>query len=141
MDLTAVCEWQYGPGSYAVQTGDTFWTYACYQRGSEVTSAAAVTTASPIKVDYSNARNLPIGGQASVITGSGSPLPVYRDHDANQLRFAQLRPGTIVAVLAGPIYSDGYIWWQIRAPTGISGWVIAFDGQSERLRSLSNHAP
>jgi len=86
-------------------------------------------------------RRASVGSYQSVVTGSGSPLPVYRDHDANQLRFAQLRPGTIVAVLAGPIYSDGYIWWQIRAPTGISGWVIAFDGQSEMLRSLSNHAP
>ena len=133
LDLSAVCEWQYGAGSYVVQTGKTFRTYACYRRGGSGVSGEPVPTTTPVKVDYANARNLPIGSQAMVVTSSGRPLPVYREPGNNQSRFGQLPPGAIVDILAGPVYADGSIWWQVQAPDDIQGWAIAFGDLTETL--------
>lgn len=141
LNLSAVCEWQYGAGSYAVQTGNSFLTYACYRRGEAGTSGDLGTPEAPVKVDYVNARNLPVGGQAMVVTSSGRPLPVYREPGATQSRFAQLPPGTTVEILAGPIYADGSVWWQIRGPNDIQGWAIAFGGSTETLVGLRTNSP
>lgn len=133
LDLTAVCDWQYGPGSYAVQLGNSFRTYACYRRDGPGSSDDSVARQTPTKVDYGNARNLPVGGRAMVITSSGRPLPVYRGPALDESRFTQLPPGSIVDVLAGPVYADGAVWWEIQAPGDIQGWAIAFGDFTETL--------
>lgn len=48
---------------------------------------------------------------------------------ANQIVFS-LAPGTAVEVIGGPVEADGFVWWQVRGPTG-EGWCA---GQFLELR-------
>jgi hypothetical protein len=47
----------------------------------------------------------------------------------NQIVFS-LAPGTAVEVIGGPANADGFVWWQVRGPTG-EGWCA---GQYLELR-------
>jgi hypothetical protein len=126
IDLTLVCEWQYGEGSYAVQTGNTFRTYACFRQKDATSSQTTIAAPTPIKVDYSSIRDFVIGRQAIVDTASGQPLPAYRESSLDSSRFAQFPPGIVVELVTGPVFDDGTIWWEVGTPNGVQGWVTAF---------------
>jgi hypothetical protein len=130
LDLTLVCEWQYGSGSYAVQTGNTYRTYTCFRQ--ESTSSAQTTISAPtlVKVDYTSVRDFVAGERAMVTTASGRPLPTYREPNLDSAQFAQYPPGVGVELVAGPVFDDGNIWWEVSALNGVQGWVTAFmDGE------------
>lgn len=37
---------------------------------------------------------------------------------------ARVENGTRVVVLDGPVVQDGFTWWEVRLPTGDTGWVV-----------------
>lgn len=37
---------------------------------------------------------------------------------------AALQPGQQVEILEGPVCMDQFIWWRVRAVSGVEGWVI-----------------
>lgn len=82
-------------------------------------SGAGVPTAAP-SAGPPNA--LAPGRTAYVLAESGGLNVRGRPGTAadNPILFS-LAPGTSVEVVGGPVESDGFIWWQVRGPTG-EGW-------------------
>jgi hypothetical protein len=42
-----------------------------------------------------------------------------------------------VLLLEGPRSAGGFVWWRIRIPSGVEGWVVeSVDDNGTRLRTL-----
>lgn len=66
---------------------------------------------------------LTIGGQALVfVTDQGLSLRSGPGINFERLEYMPFM--TVVDIIGGPQTGDGYIWWQVRSPTGNEGWAV-----------------
>jgi len=64
------------------------------------------------------------GGRAAVHTTEGDQLRVRSGPGTTYQVAFQLRDGTPVTVLEGPVAGNGYNWWRIQTSDGRTGWAI-----------------
>ncbi len=76
-----------------------------------------------------------VGGQARV-TEEVDVLNVRASASTNADKLAELQPLTVVSVIGGPQYAQGYTWWQISMGS-ISGWVASGTGNQVWLEPFS----
>lgn len=67
---------------------------------------------------------LTVGGVAIVQTTEGDMLNIRSGPGTSFSRIAQVAPGARVTLLEGPRSGDGFVWWRIRLPEGLEGWVV-----------------
>ncbi len=65
------------------------------------------------------------GSKAMVAETGRSGLNLRSDAGTSFPRVGSVPEGFIVEVLAGPKYADGYVWYQVKDETGITGWAAA----------------
>jgi hypothetical protein len=84
----------------------------------------AVPTATPVLTP--TVTPVPVlakGGKAVVKGTEAAKLKVRVGAGLNQETLLFVEDGTILALLDGPQASDGYNWWQVQTPDGLTGWV------------------
>jgi uncharacterized protein YgiM (DUF1202 family) len=65
-------------------------------------------------------------GATVVVSGAGTLGLNLREQPTTYAKIVtNAKEGTVLTVLAGPKESDGYTWWQVRAPDGKEGWGAA----------------
>lgn len=70
-----------------------------------------------------------IVGEEAIITTGGDTLNMRNGAGTNFALITQLEENTRVTLLAPPIASGGYVWWNVRTADGTEGFVIdRFDG-------------
>lgn len=69
---------------------------------------------------------LRVGGTATVRTTEGDSLNLRSDAGTVYAIREKLERGTLVHLLDGPRNADGFVWWKVRAPSGIEGWVVEY---------------
>ncbi|MBP8972572.1 MAG: hypothetical protein KBH93_01745 [Anaerolineae bacterium] len=76
------------------------------------------------------------GDEARVQTSEGDPLNLRAEPGGEVL--LSLVNGSRVRVSGGPRVQEGYRWWRVQTPNGVSGWVVEAvrDGQGNLLRTL-----
>ncbi len=76
------------------------------------------------------------GDEARVQTTEGDPLNLRAVPGGEVL--LSLVNGSRVRVTGGPRVQEGYRWWRVQTPNGVSGWVVEAvrDGQGNLLRTL-----
>ncbi len=76
------------------------------------------------------------GDEARVQTTEGDPLNLRAVPGGEVL--VSLVNGSRVRVTGGPRVQEGYRWWRVQTPNGISGWAVEAvrDGQGNLLRTL-----
>lgn len=76
------------------------------------------------------------GDEARVQTTEGDPLNLRAVPGGEVL--LSLVSGSRVRVTGGPRVQEGFRWWRVQTPNGISGWVVEAvrDGQGDLLRTL-----
>jgi hypothetical protein len=80
---------------------------------------------------------LTIGQYATVNTTAGDQLNVRSGPGMTFAIVAKVRAGTAVLLLEGPRSAGGFVWWRIRIPSGVEGWVVeSVDDNGTRLRTL-----
>ena len=63
------------------------------------------------------------GGKA-VVKGTGAAkLKLRVGPGLKQETLLFIADGTVLSLLAGPQAGDGYNWWQVQTPDGLTGWV------------------
>ncbi len=77
-----------------------------------------------------------VGGQARVTTAVEF-LNVRSNPTTNATKLNELPPLTIVNVVGGPQYAQGYTWWQISIGT-LTGWVAAGTGNQVWLEPFNS---
>ncbi len=108
-------EYAFGSGSPAFSPGGSF----------QVAPAVrtAITSGGP-----SVARGVPnlvVGGQAVVTVKTGDGLNLREGPSRSNRLIKVLKTGTIVMILAGPQFVEGFRWWQIRdEEDGTIGWAV-----------------
>jgi hypothetical protein len=65
---------------------------------------------------------LAIEGQAVIINLNGAPLRARQNPGLTPI-VARIAEGTTVTLREGPLEADGYTWWRVEAPSGVTGWV------------------
>ncbi len=70
-------------------------------------------------------RALAVGGSAIVRTTGDNALLLRANAGQSAAVLTRLSSGTRVIIIGGPIIIEAETWWQIRAPSGIEGWVIS----------------
>jgi Bacterial SH3 domain len=80
----------------------------------------------PIQDDALPTR-LAIGDRAQITPGVGNNL--RSNPSANARWIATLQAGTIFTIVDGPVYAEGFIWYQINHQ-GMTGWTVETDGVS-----------
>jgi len=45
--------------------------------------------------------------------------------------------GAVITIIGGPQVDGDYVWWQIRTPEGIEGWIVEADGDYQNIMPLS----
>lgn len=76
-----------------------------------------------------------VGGQARVTT-QVEVLNVRNNPSTSATKLNELPPLTIVSVVGGPQYAQGYTWWQISIGT-LTGWVAAGTGNQVWLEPFT----
>jgi len=74
---------------------------------------------------------LVVGGQGRVLGSPGDPPNRVRSEPVKaENTIAQLQPGTIFQVVAGPVCADGLVFWQVASDSipGNTGWTAEGDG-------------
>jgi len=80
-----------------------------------------------------------IGAQARVTT-DGDGLNLRNSATVNATKLTQLATGTIASILDGPLYIDGFTWWQVNA-NGVIGWVAQGDATEVWLEVYTGSLP
>lgn len=81
----------------------------------------SVTTATPFGSTNSL---ITVDSVAVINTTSGDRLNMRSSPGLNGEIIARVDSGARVVILNGPIAADGFTWWEIRLPTGQTGWVV-----------------
>jgi len=74
-----------------------------------------------------------VGVSAQVQTTDNDVLNLRSGPGTSFSRLGTIPNGTIVTLIEGPKDADGLIWWRIRLPTGVEGWVVA---QADGINTL-----
>lgn len=67
---------------------------------------------------------LVVNGMAIITTTEGDRLNMRENPGLTGAIVARVDDGTQVVLLEGPVSLDGFVWWRIRLPTGLAGWVV-----------------
>lgn len=97
-------------------------------------TATLVPTATPVPTAVPTATTVPTptttpvpvlapGGKAVVKGTQAAKLKVRVGAGLNQDTLLFVEDGTVLTLLDGPQASDGYNWWQVQTPDGVTGWV------------------
>jgi len=65
-----------------------------------------------------------INGVAIVNTTEGDRLNLRREASLSSPVIARVERGTRVTLVEGPRAGDGFVWWRVRLPTALEGWVV-----------------
>jgi hypothetical protein len=65
-----------------------------------------------------------VNGMAIITTTEGDRLNMRENPGLTGAILARVDDGTQVVLLEGPVSLDGFVWWRIRLPTGLAGWVV-----------------
>ena len=63
------------------------------------------------------------GGKAVVKGTEAAKLKLRVGAGLNHEVLLYIEDGTMLSLLDGPQASDGYKWWQVQTPDGLTGWV------------------
>ena len=89
-------------------------------------------------VTIATSNTLQTGESATVNTTNGDVLLVRLGPGAGYSVATRLTQGTRVALLEGPQEQEGVMWWRIRTPSGVEGWVAAM---ADGIRNLLPASP
>lgn len=67
-------------------------------------------------------------GDTIRITQAGDRMNLRTDTSTYSELIRALLAGDTMTVIGGPVYSEYYIWWQLRLPTGETGWAVDVPG-------------
>lgn len=67
---------------------------------------------------------LTVNAVAFINTTEGDRLNMRNAPSLSAEIIARLEHGTRVTILQGPQSADGFIWWRVRIPGGLEGWVV-----------------
>jgi hypothetical protein len=95
--------------------------------------APGIADSSPVTAPQPDETVLRIGGQATIRTTAGDDLNMRSGAGTGFNVVTQVRPGTVVTLLDGPVDSNNYTWWRVRTPSGQEGWVVDFADNEETL--------
>lgn len=110
-------------------------------RAAQTATAVIPSTTPPVATPITTS-GLAIGMQAEVRasneTGTYQNLRtgVTRNHPVIQ----QVPVGTIVTIIDGPVASEDRIWWKVRAPDGVEGWMIESSSSRQTLLPVERAA-
>jgi hypothetical protein len=76
---------------------------------------------------------LVMNGVAIITTTEGDRLNMRENPGLTGSIIARVDDGTQVVLLEGPVPMDGFVWWRIRLPTGLTGWVVE---SADNVRTL-----
>ncbi|MBI1278398.1 MAG: SH3 domain-containing protein [Anaerolineaceae bacterium] len=68
--------------------------------------------------------SIAVGMQVRVQTTDNDVLNIRSGPGRSFARLGTIGNGTIVIVLEGPQNADGLIWWRVRTPAAVEGWVV-----------------
>lgn len=96
--------------------------------GGSTPSAAATPTAVPPPPSPSPTPpgDIFVGEQARVVARTG--INIRSEPSTAAPRAGMFPAGALVVVQDGPVYADGYIWWQVNDQYGKAGWAAGGDG-------------
>jgi hypothetical protein len=72
---------------------------------------------------------LRVGNRASVSLDPPFPNNVREQADKTSKFLFTIQPGDLMDIIGGPGCSGGWVWWQIRAVSGKTGWTSEGDGK------------
>lgn len=72
----------------------------------------------------------------AIVTREGEPLTIYEGTCTESHVLMQLRSGSRVTVLDGPVAAEGYAWWRVRR-SDVTGWAIEGTDSEIWLHSIS----
>jgi hypothetical protein len=78
---------------------------------------------------YTYLSRLSVGSWAAVTLYPNLPNRVRSQANTSSIVLGFIQPGEVVWVLAGPKCSGGWVWWNIRASSGLQGWTSEGDAQ------------
>jgi len=80
----------------------------------------------PVSCQGNLQTRLMIDGKAQVsLNGISNKLRKIADTSGTIID--SIKAGTVMKIVEGPKCADGYTWWRVRAPNGISGWTAEGD--------------
>ena len=93
-----------------------------------VPTATPVPTAVPTATEIPTPTAIPVpvmvqGGKAVVKGTEAAKLKLRVGPGLNQDTLQFVEDGTVLSLLDGPQAGDGYTWWQVQTPDGLTGWV------------------
>ncbi len=94
---------------------------------SPTTAPAASLTPTPFSCPGAPEPRLEVGGRGRVTFTSGLPVRIRATPGLGGAFVANMAEGTEFDVIGGPECADGFVWWQVRTPTGITGWSAEGD--------------
>jgi hypothetical protein len=65
------------------------------------------------------------GGQVVIQGTEGQQLRLRAGPALTQETLRVVDEGTILKVLDGPEFADGFQWWQVQTDDGVTGWAAA----------------
>lgn len=89
----------------------------------ELSGVALVASGDEEVGDFST-YNLFIDDTAEVFTTAGDRLNVREGPGLDFEIIERLDRGTYVTLLDGPRKADGYAWWRVETPSGMTGWAV-----------------
>ena len=89
-------------------------------------NAASVQTPTPtVAPSPTPPGNVVVGQKARIVARTG--LNIRQEPSTDAARSGRYGAGVLVTVTGGPIYADGFVWWQVDDGAGQAGWVAAGD--------------
>lgn len=115
-DLVTVGTWEREPLAFPAEAWAVSWlTQAEYSRLASAQQDLNACSGAP-------AQRLAVGSQGTVCTKSAAVFVRSGPGRSNPM-LQKLPVGSTVQVLAGPLCSDDWSWWEVSAGEGIRGWV------------------
>lgn len=65
-------------------------------------------------------------GVQAIVNTEGDTLNVRSGPGLDNRVITELRDGTLVTIIDGPVEADGFDWWQIELEDGRQGWSVSF---------------
>lgn len=106
------------------------------------TATSTLSTSATLPPTPITTSGLTIGSQASVRSSNetGSYLNIHVGVTRNDRVIQQVPSGTTVTIVAGPLASQGRIWWKVRTPDGVEGWAIEASATRQTLLPIERTA-
>jgi len=73
--------------------------------------------------------NLKVGIRVYASLYPNLPNRIRQEPNTKSTIIGQIKPGEEADTVDGPACSEGWIWWKIKMPSGLTGWTAEGDGK------------